>query len=73
MEKIIEVHWQNEYDETVYGDAIIEFARYDEDGKVVNEITKVFLPNYGPLNIYIAKGLRQQAIDSFHNGEGYNL
>jgi len=71
MEKLIELHWQNQHDETVTGDAIIEYVRYDEDGKIVNEVTNVFLPEYIRPSQYAE--LKEQATKAFHNGEGFNL
>ena len=71
MEKLIEVEWQDAHDETVHGTAIIEFARYNEDGVIVNEIINVFLPE----NIHPSQflELKKQAGETFHNGEGYNM
>jgi len=73
MQKIIEVQWENESGSPCFGDAIVEYVRYDEDGKLVNEVIEVFLPDYGPLNVQFAKSLREQAIDAFDNGEGVDL
>ena len=66
MEKLIEVTWLNdEFDplENV-GDAIVEYIRYDEDGKIVNEVINVFLPEYVPTEQH--KAIKAQAIDTFH-------
>jgi hypothetical protein len=71
MEKLIEVFWENKHGETVTGDAIVEFARYNDDGVVINEITCIFLPEgLQPSQVYEVK---QQATEAFHHGEGYNL
>ena len=72
MEKIIEVHWYNKYDdEIIAGDAIVEYTRYDEDGKIVNEIINIFLPEgIGESQQLFAK---EMITRDFHNGEGYNL
>ena len=44
MDKLITITWENDAGESCYGDAIVEFTRYDEDGKIVNEILNIFLP-----------------------------
>ena len=71
MEKIIEVYWQNKYDETITGSALIEYARYDEDGTIVNEILNVFLPERVPT--YQHKHIKAQATEAFYRGEGYDV
>jgi hypothetical protein len=65
MEKLIEVSWSGVGDyEFHYADALVEYIRYDEDGKVINEITNVFLPEGIPK--HFQQGCRTQAIEEFH-------
>lgn len=71
MERMVEVEWYSLHDKVVNGEAIVEFARYDEDGKIVNEVVNVFLPEGVPECLHAE--VKQQATKAFHNGEGYNL
>ena len=57
--------------ETEFGDAIVEFARYNEDGFIVNEVINVFLPD--DVNPYDKPILKREIVKAFHNGEGTNL
>lgn len=70
MRRIINTDFYNLYGDQLNGDAIVEVTQYDEDGKLVNEVTEVFLPEFA----YDYKNeLRQHIIDLFDQGEGYNL
>lgn len=71
MEKIMEVQWENQHGEISTADAIIEYTRYDEDGKIVNEVLNVFLPEWIPA--YQHTEVKKQATEAFHNGEGFNI
>jgi len=73
MEKLIDIEWENVHGNVCTGEAIVEYVRYDEDGKIVNEIINVFLPQYVPLDIHIYKTLKQQVTEAFHRGEGSTL
>ena len=66
MEKLIEVTWFSSPFDTLenVGDAIGEYIRYDEDGKIVNEVVNVFLPEYVPAHLQAL--VKEQAIDTFH-------
>ena len=65
MEKIIEVSWLSQHDEEIYGDAIVEYVCYNEDGQPVKEITNVFLPDGIPADQRV--GVADQARENFHS------
>ena len=71
MERIINIEFLDSHDCISTGDAIVEYVRYDEDGKIVNEIVNVFLPEYVPVNDRLA--LKAEISRLFHEGVGYNL
>jgi hypothetical protein len=66
VERLIEIHWHGRGDVPCYGDAIVEYTRYDEDGKIINEVLNVFLPEGIPT--YQQRGCTTQAIEIFHRG-----
>jgi len=73
MEKLIDLSWYDAHDGPVYGTAIVEYTRYDdeEDGTIVNEVINVFLPEHVHSSQF--HELKKHAIEAFHNGEGYNM
>lgn len=71
MERLIKIDWENESGSPCTGDAIVEYVRYDEDGKIVNEIINIFLPE--GIDPYNTKQVKKQVAKQFHNGEGSNL
>ena len=71
MERLIEIDWENESGSPCTGEAIVEYVRYDEDGKIVNEILNIFLPE--EIGQYQAQFAKDIVTRNFHNGEGSNL
>ena len=67
MEKLIEVSWLNNEFDTLenVGDAIVEYIRYDEEGKIVNEVVNVYLPEGVPQEQH--KAIKAQATETFHD------
>ena len=71
MLRLLNTTFFNIHEEELLGDALVEFIRYDEDGKIVNEVTAVYLPEFVPATDEAT--LKTELIKRFHNGEGYNL
>lgn len=71
MERVIEVTWYTTEGFPQLGDAIVEYARYNEEGKCVKEALNVFLPEGVPT--YQHAEVKKQVTELFHNGEGYDF
>jgi len=64
MEKMIEIQYEGKGGMPHLTDALVEYIRYDDDGKIMNEITNVFLSEEVPS--WQIQYCKTQAIEIFH-------
>ena len=71
MQRLITVSFLDIHNYETHGDALVEFIQYEEDEKIINEVTEVYLPENVPQ--YERQTLRLEITKRFHDGEGDNL
>jgi hypothetical protein len=65
MYKMIEVAWENEVGELCYGDALVEYIEYLDEGEIVQDIIGVYAPEYAPA--HWVPSCKEQAQSDFHH------
>jgi hypothetical protein len=66
MEQLITVAWDDHEGRTCFGDAIVEYVEYLEEGEIVKEIINIFLPEFVPVQwVNICK---RTATSNFQSG-----
>lgn len=73
MQKLITITFCNEHGDDIMGDAVVDFACFEEDNKMVEEVTAIALPENAPKYFRERMTLRDRITTAFHKGEGYNL